>query len=201
LQKRYRQEATVGTLAIAIVRIGGEAMAEPFLGQIIAVGFNFAPIGWELCQGQLLPIDQNPALYQLIGTTYGGDGATTFALPNLCGRVAISQGQGPTLSNYSVGQLAGSETVSLTAGQNAAHIHQLMASSQTGSTITPDSTMALASNSAPDVNMYAHVAPTTALQSYSITPAIGAGMPHENRQPYVTVNYIIATAGQFPSRG
>jgi microcystin-dependent protein len=175
-------------------------MAEPFLGQIIAVGFNFAPVGWELCQGQLLPIAQNTALYQLVGTTYGGDGQNTFALPDLRGRVAISQGQGPTLSNYTVGQSAGSESVVLTATQNAAHAHPLMASSQTGTSITPDNTSALAAGSEPKVNVYDKVAPTTSLAPGSITSS-GSGGPHENRQPFVTINYIIATAGQFPPRG
>lgn len=174
-------------------------MSNPYLGQIIAVGFNFAPVGWELCQGQLLPIAQNTALYQLIGTTYGGDGQSNFALPDLRGRVAISQGQGPTLSNYTMGQSAGSESVTLTAGQNAAHSHPLMASSQTGTSTTPDNTSALAGSSATQVNMYDKVTPTTSLAPGAITSS-GSGGPHENRQPFVTINYIIATAGQFPPR-
>jgi microcystin-dependent protein len=172
-------------------------MSDPYLGQIIAVGFNFAPVGWELCQGQLIPIAQYQALYQLIGTTYGGDGQSTFALPDLRGRVAISQGQGPGLSNYVIGQFSGSESVTVTAAQNAAHAHPLLASSQTGTSITPNSTSALAAGSATEVSVYDKVAPTTSLAPGSITSS-GSGGPHENRQPYVTINYIIATAGQFP---
>lgn len=172
-------------------------MADPYLGQIIAVGFNFAPLGWELCKGQALPIAENPALYQLIGTTYGGDGLTTFNLPDLQGRLEVSQGQAQGRSNYIVGQPGGSENVTLTAAQNAGHSHSLMASAQTGTTTTPDSTMALANNSASQVDMYDKVAPTTALKSDSIT-STGSGGPHENRQPYLVINYIIAVAGQYP---
>ena len=174
-------------------------MSDPFLGQIIAVGFNYAPVGWELCQGQMLSIAQNPALYQLIGTTYGGDCQSTFALPDLRGRVAISQGQGPTLSNYTLGQSAGSENVLLTAAQNAGHAHSLMASSQTGTSNTPDNNSSLAGGSEPKVNVYDKVTPTTSLAPGSITSS-GSGSPHENRQPFVTINYIIATAGQFAPR-
>ena len=172
-------------------------MAEPYLGQIIAVGFNFAPAGWELCKGQSLPIDQNQALFQLIGTSYGGDGVTTFNLPDLQGRLEVSQGQAQGRSNYVLGNAGGAETVTLTAAQNAAHSHPLMASAATGTTTTPDSTMALANNSASQVDMYDKVAPTTALKSDSITSTTTGG-PHENRQPYLVINYIIAVAGQFP---
>ena len=175
-------------------------MSDPYLGQIIAVGFDFAPAGWELCQGQLMSIAQNPALYQLLGTTYGGDGQNTFALPDLRGRVAISRGQGPSLANYIVGQSAGSESVTLTAAQNAAHSHPLLASSQTGTSNTPDDASALAGGSATQVSIYDKVSPNTSLAPGSITTS-GAGGPHENRQPFVTINYIIATDGQFPPRG
>jgi microcystin-dependent protein len=175
-------------------------MSDPYLGQIIAVGFDFAPIGWELCHGQTLPIAQNQSLYQLIGTTYGGDGDNTFGLPDLRGRVAISKGQGPTLSNYTVGQSGGAENVVLTAAQNAAHSHPLLASSQTGTSNTPDGNSALAGGSATQVSIYDKVAPTTSLAPGSITTS-GIGGPHENRQPFLTINYIIATNGQFPPRG
>jgi len=175
-------------------------MAEPFLGQVIAVGFNYAPVGWELCQGQILPIAQYQALYQLLGTTYGGDGQSTFGLPDLRGRLAISQGQGPRIANnYVLGQLAGAESVVLSAAQNAAHAHPMMASSQTGTSTTPDNASALAANSAPQVNMYDKVAPATSLAPGSITSS-GTGGPHENRQPFMTINYIIATSGRYPSQ-
>ncbi len=102
-------------------------MSEAYIGQVIAVGFNFAPVGWALCDGSLLPISQNTALFSLIGTTYGGDGVNTFALPDLRGRVAIGQGQAAGLQSYALGQPGGSETVALTAGQFAAHSHAMAA--------------------------------------------------------------------------
>jgi microcystin-dependent protein len=178
----------------------GNAMAEPFLGQIIAVGFNFAPLGWELCNGQLITIADNTALFNLIGTTYGGDGQTTFGLPDLRGRVAISQGQGTGQPNYLLGQLAGSETVSLTANENAGHAHPLLTSSHKGTTDTPDSTMALAENDQARVEMYGTVAANTSLAAASITTASGAGQPHDNLQPFLVINYIIAVNGIYPSQ-
>jgi len=175
-------------------------MAQPFVGQIIAVGFNFAPDGWLLCNGQLLPISQYDVLFNLIGTTYGGDGQSTFAVPNLCGRVALSQGQGPNLANYALGQTAGSESVTLSAGQTGGHSHALMAPALAGTTTTPGTTTALAQNAQPAVDMYGTAAPNTSLAVASITPA-GGNQPHENRQPYLTVNYIIAWAGVYPPQG
>ncbi len=174
-------------------------MAQPFVGQIIAVGFNFAPNGWFLCDGSTVPISQYDVLYNLIGTTYGGDGVSTFALPDLRGRVAVNQGQGPSLSNYLLGQRSGSENVTLTVGQIGSHSHALMASATTGTSITPGSTMALAPNDQTLVKMYGTVAPNTSLAGSSITP-VGGGQPHENRQPFQVINYIIAWAGIYPSQ-
>jgi microcystin-dependent protein len=173
-------------------------MAQPFVGQILAVGFNFAPVGWMLCSGQTLPIDQFQALFALIGTTYGGDGVTTFALPNLSGRVPVNQGQGPGLSNYVLGQTGGSENVTLTSAQVGAHTHSLNASSQTGSTATPGTTVALAQNAQSLVNIYVAPPPNTAMGN-AIGPA-GNNLPHENRQPLLAINYIIALEGIFPSQ-
>src|SRR3546814_1398233 len=110
---------------------------EPFLGQIMMVGFNFAPRGWALCQGQLLPISQNQALFSLLGTTYGGDGRTTFALPDLRGRCAIGMGQGPGLANYTQGEMAGQENVTLISTQMPQHTHSLAASSTNGTVSDP----------------------------------------------------------------
>jgi microcystin-dependent protein len=174
-------------------------MAQPYLGQIMAVGFNFAPVGWFLCNGQTLPIAQYAALYNLLGTTYGGDGVNTFGLPNLCGRVAVNQGQGPGLSSYVLGQTAGTENVTLTANQVGAHAHPLMASQQSGSTATPGPTVALAQNAQTLVEMYGTVAPNTTLAPASIGNA-GSSQPHENRQPCLTINYIIAWEGVYPSQ-
>ncbi|HET7881837.1 MAG TPA: tail fiber protein [Acetobacteraceae bacterium] len=174
-------------------------MAQPYVGQILAVGFNFAPVGWLLCNGQTLPISQYQVLFALIGTTYGGDGVNTFALPNLCGRVAVNQGQGPGLSAYVLGQNAGTESVTLTTGQVGAHGHPLRASSQTGTTATPSSSVALAQNAQSLVNLYGTVTANTTLQPGSIGVS-GGSQSHENRQPALTINYIIAFEGIFPSQ-
>jgi microcystin-dependent protein len=153
-----------------------------------------------LCSGQTLPIDQFQALFALIGTTYGGDGVTTFALPNLCGRAAVHQGQGPGLSPYVLGQAAGSESVTLIAAQVGSHGHVLMASQQVGSVATPGPTVALAQNAQTLVNLYGTGAANTTLSPGSIGIA-GGSQPHENRQPELTINYIIALEGIFPSQG
>jgi microcystin-dependent protein len=173
-------------------------MAQPYVGQILAVGFNFAPVGWLLCNGQTLPIAQYDVLFNLIGTTYGGDGVTTFALPNLCGRVAVNQGQGLGLSPYVLGQIAGSEGVTLTSTQVGAHPHTMLASSQAGSTATPATTTALAQNAQPLMDIYATSAPNTTMGN--AIGVAGNSQPHENRQPYLTINYIIAFEGIFPSQ-
>jgi microcystin-dependent protein len=172
-------------------------MAQPYVGQIIAVGFNFAPVGWLLCNGQTVPISEYEALFSLIGTTYGGDGQSTFMLPNLSGRVAIDQGQGPGLFPYTIGESAGNESMSLTPNEIGAHSHALMASPQTGSSATPGSSVALAQNAQSLVQMYGTIAPNTTLAGISIGNA-GTGQLHENRQPYLTINYIIAYQGVFP---
>src|ERR1700753_261040 len=116
---------------------------EVFVGQIIPVGFNFAPVGWLMCQGQLVSISEYQVLYTLIGTTYGGDGTTTFQLPNLCGHVPINAGQGPGLATYVMGQQRGTEGVTLTSAQNGAHNHACNASRNAANSTTPGSTMAL----------------------------------------------------------
>ena len=174
-------------------------MAQPYVGQILAVGFNFAPVGWLQCNGQTLPIAQFDVLFSLIGTTYGGDGVNTFALPNLCGRAAVHQGQGTGLAPYVLGQVAGSESVTLTSGQVGSHAHALMASQQVGSAATPGPTVALSQNAQTLVNLYGTVAANTTLSPGSIGPA-GGSQPHENRQPELTINYIIAFEGIYPSQ-
>src|SRR5262245_2996958 len=112
-------------------------MSQPYIGEIRMVGFNFAPLGWALCNGQLLAISQNTALFSLLGTTYGGNGQTTFALPDLRGRIPIHQGQGPGLSNRVLGEVGGQESVALTSQQMPAHTHALLASPSPGTTISP----------------------------------------------------------------
>lgn len=167
---------------------------EPFVGQISLFGFNFAPRGWALCQGQLLPIAQNTALFSLLGTTYGGDGRTTFALPDLRGRMPIGFGQGPGLSQYVQGQVGGQEQVTLQAAQLPAHNHAVAASSAT--------TGKNPSNAIPAVTPDGASYGTTADMSMSPTMVGGggAGQPHENRQPYLALNWCIALDGIYPSR-
>jgi microcystin-dependent protein len=168
---------------------------EPFLGQLMLVPYNFAPQGWAFCNGQIMSIAQNSALFSLLGTTYGGNGQTTFALPDLRGRVAISSGQGPGLQNYSLGEVAGSESVTLLSTQMPAHTHLVGAS--TGSAqATPDNAFPGSDTS---TQIY-DLAASTTMNPQMIQPA-GGSQPHENRQPYLVLNYIIALQGVYPSRG
>jgi microcystin-dependent protein len=168
---------------------------DPFIGQITLVAFNFAPLGWAFCTGQLLPIDQNAALFQLIGTIYGGDGQTTFALPDLRSRIPLHQGQGSGTSNYTIGQTGGSENVTLTSDQVPSHTHQAQcftAGSNSGSPV--NALWAQASNDQPyksNTTGAANMAPG------AIGPA-GANQPHTNVMAYQALNYIIALQGIFP---
>ncbi len=171
-------------------------MTQAFLGTIRLVGFNFAPVDWALCQGQALSIAQNPALFSLLGTYFGGDGTQTFNLPDLRGRVAVGQGQGPGLANYDQGQAGGVETVTLTTSQAPAHTHTMMAATNVTSP-NPGPSLSLGTPAAA-VKLYGAGAPT-ALAPASIGN-FGSSVPHENRQPYLGLNYIIALAGTFPSR-
>lgn len=177
-------------------------MSQPFVGQIIRVGFNFPPSGWARCQGQLVPIDQNPTLFNLIGTTYGGDGQTTFALPDLRGRVALSMGQGPGLSNYVIGQLGGAQTITLTSQQNPQHPHTANVITAPGNS-QPNSSTVLA-NEGPggitQIYTYAayDAANQTGLSGASIAPT--GGQPHENRQPALAITWCISLFGIYPSQ-
>lgn len=173
-------------------------MSEPFVGQVIAVGFNFAPVGWALCQGQLLPISQNAALFSLLGTTYGGDGQSTFGLPDLRGRAALGMGQGSGLQPYVLGQPGGVELVTLTANQFASHTHALQAAA-TATTATPGSGVVLGTPAAATPT-YAAAGTATQLVGSTVSPAPGSDGPHENRQPSLAINYIIALFGIFPSQ-
>jgi len=173
-------------------------MSEPYLGQVIAVGFNFAPVGWALCQGQVLPISEYSALFQLLGTTYGGDGVSNFGLPDLRGRAALGMGQGPGLGPYVLGQLAGVESVTLTAGQFAGHTHALQAAG-TATTPTPGSGVVLGTPAAA-TPIYATAGTAATLAGSAVSLAAGGSVPHENRQPSLAINYIIAFEGIFPSQ-
>ena len=169
-------------------------MSEPFLAEIRIIGFNFAPRGWAFCDGQILPINQNQSLYSLLGTTYGGDGRTSFALPDLRSRTPVHKGDG-----YQLGQKGGAETVTLTAAQIAAHTHAAKASSSAGNQTQPAGRV-LAAPTAPDL-LYRdpEAANATALRSGTVTNA-GGGQAHNNMQPYLTLSFCIALQGLFPSR-
>jgi microcystin-dependent protein len=167
-------------------------MSQPFLGAIILVPYNFAPRGYAFCQGQILSIAQNTALFSLLGTTYGGNGQTTFALPDLRGRVPLSAGQGPGLSNYTLGQSAGTEAVSLTVNEMPTHNHLVSAS------LTDPSSQKPQDGYLADGNAYAASANTT-MGVQSVQNA-GGSQPHQNLPPYLTLNYCIALQGIFPSR-
>jgi microcystin-dependent protein len=163
-------------------------MAEPFLAEIRLMSFVFPPKGWALCNGQLLPINQNQALFSLLGTTYGGNGQTNFALPDLRGRVPIHVGAG-----HSLGERAGSEAVTLSVAQLPAHVHAGPASTANASTGAP-------AGASPAVSKKPNYAETSQqLAGMTSTSLAGGSQPHENRQPFLTVSFCIALQGIFPS--
>jgi microcystin-dependent protein len=190
-------------------------MSEPFVGEIILCGFNFAPTGWALCNGQLLPIAQYDTLFNLIGTTYGGDGQTTFALPDLRGRVPLGQGQGPSLQNRTIGEFAGNEAVTLTVPQLPSHTHPIDTSAFSATTkckngpgnqATPvgnvhateaaGATMVY-SNAVANATMNAETA--TVSGAVTVAPT-GGSTAHGNMQPFLTMNFCISLFGIFPSQ-
>ena len=173
-------------------------MAEPFLGEIKVFAGNFAPVGWAFCQGQLLSIAQNTALFSLLGTTYGGDGSQTFALPDLRGRAVIHQGQGPGLSNYVEGEIAGAESVTLDQPQLPSHSHSMVGNTAGATAPDPGPTVAMGATATGEP-IYGSVTEPVALSQQAVT-LTGSGQPHENRQPFLAISYIIAHQGIFPSR-
>jgi len=186
-------------LIVALVWLAsGPATAQtyPFLGEIRYVSFNFAPQGWALCDGQLLAIKENTALFELIGTSFGGDGVNTFALPDMRGRVPVGTGQGAGLSNRVLGEQGGAEAVALTVAQMPKHRHSLKASSGVADSKAPAGDVLADSAGAA---IYATHAPDVALNSGSIG-ATGEGQPHENMQPYLGMTCIIALQGIFPTQ-
>ncbi|HEX6746980.1 MAG TPA: tail fiber protein [Longimicrobium sp.] len=164
-------------------------MSEPFLSEIKVVSFNFPPKGWALCNGQFLPINQNQALFALLGTTYGGNGQTTFALPNLRGRVPIHMGNGHTL-----GEAAGSTAVTVNIQQLPTHLHTLNASDQNGTQAGLANTVTGRVN-----NLYAAPSALITMSPTSVT-SVGGSQPHNNMMPYLVLNFIIALQGIFPSQ-
>jgi microcystin-dependent protein len=165
-------------------------MSEPFLSEIKIVSFNFPPKGWALCNGQFLPINQNQALFSLLGTTYGGNGQTTFALPNLQGRVPVHEGNGLTL-----GEAAGSSSVTVNIQQLPTHVHFLQGTNTPGTLDTPGGNVLAAAS----INGYGSPASLTPMNPGTVG-SVGGSQPHSNMMPYLVLNFIIALQGIFPSQ-
>lgn len=172
-------------------------MSNPYIGEIRMFGCNFAPRGWAFCNGQLLPIAQNTALFSLLGTTYGGNGTTTFGLPDLRGRVPIHFGQGPGLSSYSLGQTGGAESVTLLTTQIPAHSHTVNAADTGGNQTSPIAALPAVESTGTSKNF--SNSGTGQMSPAMINPA-GGNQPHPNLQPYQTINFCIALEGIYPSR-
>lgn len=189
--------ALAALAVLAALALPGTGRAQDnFLGEIRLVPYSFAPAGWALCNGQLLSISTNTALFSLLGTTYGGDGKSTFALPDMRGRVTLEAGQGPGLSDYFLGEVGGEEFHTLTVGEMAPHTHAALADPGAGSSDRPAGLL-------PAVN-------AGAMPEYGTTPSVamspsaigvaGGGLPHENRPPFLVMHYIIAMQGIYPAR-
>lgn len=166
-------------------------MSEPYVGEIRMFGGNYAPVGWALCNGQLLSISENEALFALIGTTYGGDGQTNFALPDMSGRLPVHPA-----ANYSLGTKGGVEKVSITSDQLPSHTHSAKASSGPGNVSSPSSSIWAASTSYSD-----GVSITPVAMNNQLISSVGGNQPHDNMMPSLTVSFIIALVGIFPSQG
>ena len=173
-------------------------MSDPFVAEIRIFPFNFAPTGWAFCDGQLLPISQNTALFSLIGTYYGGNGQSTFALPNLQGSVPLHVGgnqPGPGLSIYDLGQTSGSDAVTLLATETPSHTHSVMAQTiDQGDNRIPSPSLNLANS-----QIYSSAAPAATLHPSAVS-VVGGGQPHNNLMPYLTLNFSIALQGIYPPR-
>ena len=172
-------------------------MADPFVAEVRIFPFNFAPKGWAFCQGQLLPLSQNTALFSLLGTTYGGDGKSTFALPNMEGNACMHPGQGPGLSLHDLGETGGSQTVTLLESEIPAHAHAVRASTDDADLKAPSSNRSWARGNPGFI--YFNAAPNVAMSDQALAPAGGA-QPHNNLQPYLTLNFCIALQGVYPPR-
>lgn len=173
-------------------------MSSPFLSEIRIFAFNFAPKGWAMCNGQLLPINQNQALFALLGTTYGGNGTTNFALPNLQGRAGIHMGQGSGLGSYTLGQNGGQEAHTLLLAEMPAHAHGISANSIAANSDSPANAYP-ASTAATGGNSYSNAADGTRMNAGVISNT-GGSQAHNNLQPFLTLNYCIALQGIFPSQ-
>ena len=178
-------------------------MPDPFIGEIKMIGFNFAPRGWATCDGQLLPIASYTALFSLVGTTYGGDGRSTFGLPDLRGRFPMHQGSGPGLTPRNLGTKAGDQTVTLTSNQIPSHSHSLAGgtlptSSAIGNRPSPNGAIPATANDGE--SNYTSGGPDGSIGLSGSTAATGGNQAHDNMPPFLTVNFVIALVGLFPSR-
>lgn len=192
--------AVIALVGAPIVAAPDVSAADPFLAEIIMFGANFAPRGWALCDGQLLPIAAYTSMFSLLGTTYGGDGVSTFALPDMRGRVPVHPGNGPGLSTYRLGDRGGAEFVTLNVTQMPGHSHitAIRAASTSGNQTGPEGHV-LAND--PREDQYSDAAPNVSMSTSAVqVNNTGGGLPHENRPPYLCVNFIIAMSGIYPSR-
>jgi microcystin-dependent protein len=172
-------------------------MSQPFIGEIRIFAGNFAPAGWAFCDGSLQPISENDTLFNLIGTTYGGDGQETFALPNLACRIPVHMGTGPGLSTYQIGELGGQENVTLNVNQIPIHNHAFLAAGGTGHVSQPEGALLAAHRD--DKAFLASTTPTGTLAGTSVANA-GSSQPHENMPPFLAICFIISLFGVFPSQ-
>jgi len=179
-------------------------MASPFVAEIRAFGFNFAPVGWALCNGQLLLISQNTALFSLVGTQYGGDGRSTFGLPNLQGRVPMHTDEFSGQDQYPIGASGGVESVTLTLQELPAHSHAFIGTTSAANVKRPVSGSAYAQSAlagtSPAANYYGPDTSVIPINANTVGINVGSGQPHENRQPFLTINWCIAMQGVYPSR-
>jgi len=174
-------------------------MADPFVAEIRIFPFNFAPRGWAFCDGQLLPISQNTALFSLLGTTYGGNGQSNFALPNLQGSAPMHPGQGPGLSLHDLGEKGGTETVTLLQSEMPSHNHTMRANNSDGTAPSPAGNVSSGPGADRDLFWYKQGIPNGAMKP-GASGIAGGGLPHNNMMPYLTANFCIALQGVFPPR-
>jgi microcystin-dependent protein len=170
-------------------------MPEPYVGEIRMFGGNFAPNGWMLCEGQQMAISENETLFQLIGTTYGGDGENTFNLPNLASRIPVHKGTGPEGITYQIGEMSGTEQVTLTSQQIPIHTHSMLGTTNTATAQAPTANTVAKST---QIDLFINAQPGDAMNPQAITP-VGGSQPHENVQPFLCINFIISLFGVYPS--
>ncbi len=175
-------------------------MADPYIGEIRMFAGNYAPMGWALCDGQILQIAQYTALFAILGTTYGGNGQTTFGLPDLRGRIPMHMGTGPSLTPRRIGENGGAEKVTMTSAQMPAHNHIVNASGQEGGATSPEGGVPAVANDGSGTQYPSYSPSGTTTMSQQMLSSAGQGQSHENMQPFLCVNFIIALEGEFPPR-